>query len=92
MTQMGVSASIAATNRDRFAAYRRGAAPSAPEEGVAREAGLAFTGAAYLGLDAGSLDEGSVAYAQRSIRVLCGLYGVLRLLDIVQVRRASAGV
>ena len=44
----------------------------------------------YKGLDAASLDQTAVAYAQANLRILCGLYGQLRACDLIQVLIAGA--
>ena len=41
----------------------------------------------YKGLDAASLSDEGVAYAQANLNILCGLYGTLRPLDIIQAYR-----
>ncbi|HEX4843062.1 MAG TPA: peroxide stress protein YaaA [Limnobacter sp.] len=57
----------------------------------ARQAVLAFNGDVYDGLDAKSLDEEGLAFAQQHIRILSGLYGVLRPLDLMQPYRLEMG-
>ncbi len=50
-----------------------------------------FTGDAYMGLDAWSLSEKDIVYAQDHLRILSGLYGVLRPLDIIKPYRLEMG-
>jgi len=57
----------------------------------AKQAVLAFDGDVYGGLDATSLDEADLAWAQDHLRILSGLYGVLRPLDLMQPYRLEMG-
>ncbi|MCQ4346112.1 peroxide stress protein YaaA [Pseudomonas stutzeri] len=57
----------------------------------AKQALLAFKGDVYTGLDAESFDEGDFDFAQRHLRMLSGLYGVLRPLDLMQPYRLEMG-
>lgn len=57
----------------------------------AKQAVLAFKGDVYTGLDAGSLDRDDLAFAQQHLRILSGLYGVLRPLDLMQPYRLEMG-
>ncbi len=52
---------------------------------------LAFQGDVYKGLEAGTLDDDQLRYAQDHIRILSGLYGVLRPLDLIQPYRLEMG-
>lgn len=52
---------------------------------------LSFTGEAYRGLDAGSFDTGELEYSQQVLRILSGLYGVLKPLDLIQEYRLEMG-
>jgi cytoplasmic iron level regulating protein YaaA (DUF328/UPF0246 family) len=79
---MGISRKLAELNRDRYHHFRT---PFTP--GNARQAVFAFKGDVYEGLDAGSLDEAAIGFAQAHIRILSGLYGVLRPLDLIQPYR-----
>lgn len=54
---------------------------------VKKQAVLAYRGDAYRGLDASSLSEGSLEWAQGRLRILSGLYGILRPLDIISPYR-----
>lgn len=56
-----------------------------------RRALAIFTGDAYTGLDAWSMGEEQIAYAQDHLRILSGLYGVLRPLDIIKGYRLEMG-
>ena len=57
----------------------------------ARQAIFAFTGDVYQGLDAYSLDSKDLTFAQNHLRILSGLYGVLRPLDLIQPYRLEMG-
>jgi cytoplasmic iron level regulating protein YaaA (DUF328/UPF0246 family) len=57
----------------------------------ARQAVLAFNGDVYEGLDARSLNEADLAWAQEHVCILSGLYGVLRPLDLMQPYRLEMG-
>ncbi|PHS26354.1 MAG: peroxide stress protein YaaA [Methylophaga sp.] len=53
----------------------------------AKQAVLAFKGDVYTGLDADSLDNAGFEFMQQHLRILSGLYGVLRPLDLIQAYR-----
>src|SRR4051812_31060604 len=58
----------------------------------ARQAAFAFDGAVYRGMDSrGSMDGRDLAEAQKTVRILSGLYGVLRPLDLIQPYRLEMG-
>ncbi|WP_413194385.1 peroxide stress protein YaaA [Pararobbsia alpina] len=57
----------------------------------AKQAVLAFNGDVYEGLDARSLAEADLDFAQQHVRILSGLYGVLRPLDLMQPYRLEMG-
>ncbi|QUJ76352.1 peroxide stress protein YaaA [Sulfitobacter albidus] len=83
---MGLSDDLARLNRDRFKAYE--AEPSAD---LTRPAALAFAGDTYQGLEAATLDGDEMAFAQDHLRILSGLYGLLRPLDAIQPYRLEMG-
>jgi cytoplasmic iron level regulating protein YaaA (DUF328/UPF0246 family) len=83
---MDLSDSLAALNVARYAAYR-----ARPRAADVRPAVLAFDGDVYDGLGARGLDAEALAFAQRRIRILSGLYGVLRPLDAMQPYRLEMG-
>ncbi|MGH1360112.1 MAG: peroxide stress protein YaaA [Burkholderiaceae bacterium] len=60
-------------------------------EANARPAVLTFAGDVYDGLDAGSLSESRLKWAQDHVRILSGLYGLLRPLDLMQPYRLEMG-
>lgn len=57
----------------------------------ARQALLAFRGDVYTGLDADSFSQEDFAFAQQHLRILSGLYGILRPLDYIQPYRLEMG-
>jgi len=80
---MDISPDLARLNRDRFQRFGAGVDK--------RPAALAFAGDTYLGLEAGSLDPDEMAFAQDHLRILSGLYGLLRPLDAMQEYRLEMG-
>ncbi|MDD3354468.1 peroxide stress protein YaaA [Zoogloea sp.] len=83
---MGLSDPLAALNVARYAEWSR---PFTPAN--ARPAILAFNGDVYDGLEARSFDEEQLDYAQKHLRILSGLYGLLRPLDLMQPYRLEMG-
>jgi len=83
---MDLSDDLARLNRDRYRAFA-----DAPGSDVTRPAALAFAGDTYQGLEAASLDSDEMAWAQDHLRILSGLYGVLRPLDAIQPYRLEMG-
>lgn len=83
---MGISDALAVLNAGRFSAWSR---PFTPAN--ARPAALAFNGDVYEGLAAATLSPGDLAFAQTQLRILSGLYGVLRPLDLIQPYRLEMG-
>jgi cytoplasmic iron level regulating protein YaaA (DUF328/UPF0246 family) len=83
---MKISDALAALNVARYAAWSpRFSARNA------RQAVLAFNGDVYEGLDARTLAPADLAWAQQHLRILSGLYGVLRPLDWMQPYRLEMG-
>lgn len=64
---------------------------SRPSKKQVKPAILAFTGDVYEGLEARSLASKDFSYAQTHLRILSGLYGVLRPLDLIQAYRLEPG-
>lgn len=83
---MGVSHNIATLNMERF---RQWETPFKPEN--ARQALFLFKGDVYIGLNAETMSEGNLNFAQRHLRILSGLYGLLRPLDLIQAYRLEMG-
>jgi len=83
---MKLSDKLAALNLGRFQSW------STPfNADNAKQASLAFNGDVYTGLDAATLDEAGFAFAQQHLRILSGLYGVLKPLDYIQPYRLEMG-
>jgi len=83
---MNVSGSLAELNQQRFKQWKT---PFRPDN--ARQALFAFKGDVYLGLDAYSMNAGDFEFAQDHLRILSGLYGLLRPLDLMQPYRLEMG-
>ena len=83
---MGISDDLARLNQARFKAFD----PEATDIGV--QAALAFAGDVYQGLDARGLSPADLDWAQDRLRILSGLYGLLRPLDRIQPYRLEMGV
>ena len=79
---MGLSDSLAQLNTERFASFGTQ---------VRKPAALSFAGDTYQGLEAQSLDADDMAWAQTHLRILSGLYGVLRPLDEIEPYRLEMG-
>jgi cytoplasmic iron level regulating protein YaaA (DUF328/UPF0246 family) len=85
-TLMTLSDKLAALNMARFQTWQK---PFDLEN--AKQALLAFKGDVYTGLDADTLDAAGLEFAQQHLRILSGLYGVLRPLDLMQAYRLEMG-
>ncbi|WP_158965166.1 peroxide stress protein YaaA [Chachezhania sediminis] len=83
---MNLSDDLARLNRDRFQAFE-----DAPRPEITRPAVLAFAGDTYQGLDAATLEPEAMDWAQDHLRILSGLYGLLRPLDGIQPYRLEMG-
>ncbi len=83
---MDLSDALAALNVARYAAWK----PRASAKN-AKQAILAFNGDVYDGLDAKTLTASDLQWAQEHVRMLSGLYGVLRPLDWMQPYRLEMG-
>ncbi len=84
---MGISESLAELNVERFNGWSR---PFTKDN--ARPALLSFKGDVYLGMDAPNrFSERDYTHAQKTLRILSGLYGVLRPLDLMQPYRLEMG-
>ena len=83
---MHISDNLAAMNFERFQAFNLD-----NRSNSAKPAGLAFDGDVYWGLEADSLSEDTLSYAQDHLRILSGLYGILRPMDAIQPYRLEMG-
>lgn len=83
---MEISPALARLNVDRFRSWTK-----TPGADLVRPAVFAFNGDVYEGLNAGSLKKHHLSYLQRHVRILSGLYGVLRPMDQLQAYRLEMG-
>jgi uncharacterized protein len=84
---MGISEKLAELNHERFMNWGE---PFTPEN--AKQSILAFKGDVYTGLDAESMKAADFDFAQKHLRILSGLYGLLRPLDLMQPYRLEMGL
>ncbi|UXX78422.1 peroxide stress protein YaaA [Reichenbachiella carrageenanivorans] len=83
---MGVSDNIAQLNVKRYKDYRRAHTLENSKPSL-----FAFKGDVYIGLAVDQLDQADLEYAQSHLRILSGLYGLLRPLDLIQPYRLEMG-
>ncbi len=83
---MGISDKLATLNVERYGAWQ----PDFDDD-AARPAVLAFKGDVYIGLGAETLTERDFTYAQKHLRILSGLHGLLRPLDRIRPYRLEMG-
>jgi len=83
---MGISKDLGELNFQRYQDWHL---PFLPEN--AKQAVLAFNGDVYQGMQANSLSEEKLELAQKRLRILSGLYGVLKPLDLIQPYRLEMG-
>ena len=83
---MNISEELAVLNAERYADFRT---PFTLDN--AKQALLAFKGDVYQGLGADEFDETDLKYVQRHVRILSGLYGLLRPMDLMQPYRLEMG-
>lgn len=86
MALMGISENLARLNHARFKAFSKTPAPGAVFSAV-----RCFAGDTYQGLDVRTLSDGGVAWASGHLRILSGLYGLLRPFDGIQSYRLEMG-
>lgn len=83
---MGISEKLGQLNFERYQSF---AQPFTKKN--ARAAVLAFKGDVYQGMNAYSFTDGDFSFAQDHLRILSGLYGLLRPLDLIQPYRLEMG-
>ncbi len=83
---MGLSDALAGLNAGRYQAWRPRFSPQ-----TAKQAVLTFNGDVYEGLNAKTLSEAELGWAQAHLCILSGLYGVLRPLDLMHAYRLEMG-
>jgi len=83
---MNISPELAALNVDRYQKWT-----PQPQKEDTKQAVLAFNGEVFRGLNAKEMSEDELQFAQNHLRILSGLYGVLRPLDLIQPYRLEMG-
>lgn len=83
---MGISEKLGTLNYERYVDWHT---PFTRDN--ARQAALAFKGDVYTGLEADTFSAAELRFAQKHLRILSGLYGVLRPLDLIQPYRLEMG-
>lgn len=83
---MTVSPAIAKLNVQRYKGWKR-----SPSDHDAHCALVAFRGDVYRSLDSDSFDKKDFEFAQKNLRILSGLYGLLKPLDLIQAYRLEMG-
>jgi len=83
---MDLSDDLARLNRDRFRAFK-----SAPERSDVTPAAWLFAGDTYQGLEAATMDDDALRWADDHLRILSGLYGLLAPRDGIQPYRLEMG-
>jgi cytoplasmic iron level regulating protein YaaA (DUF328/UPF0246 family) len=83
---MRLSDNLAQLNLER---YRQWSSETSQQR--AKQAILAFRGDVYAGMAATAFEQGDFDFAQQHLRILSGLYGVLRPLDMIQPHRLEMG-
>ena len=83
---MGISTSLAELNYDRYATWGK---PFSRRN--AKQAMFAFNGDVYLGLKSAEFSERDLTWAQKHLRILSGLHGILKPLDLIQPYRLEMG-
>ena len=84
---MGISSKLSMLNYQRYKQWHL------PFTNInARQAAFVFKGEVYTGLDINRFSEEDLEYSQKHLRILSGLYGVLRPLDLIQPYRLEMGI
>ncbi|GAB4241099.1 MAG: peroxide stress protein YaaA [Ekhidna sp.] len=83
---MSISKQLAGLNVHRYKAFEANHTDENSRPSV-----LAFNGDVYQGLEAATFDEEKMDFAQKHLRILSGLYGLLRPLDLIQPYRLEMG-
>jgi uncharacterized protein len=86
MGLMDISQDLAELNVERYLQFEPGIAHARSKQAV-----LAFDGDVYSGMEAPLFTEQDFEYAQDHLRILSGLYGLLRPLDMIQAHRLEMG-
>lgn len=83
---MGLSKDLSTLNVERYETWT-----PTPSKEATKQAVLAFNGEVYRGLNAKEMGEEDLQFAQDHLRILSGLYGVLKPLDLIQPYRLEMG-
>ncbi|PLX03401.1 MAG: peroxide stress protein YaaA [Marinilabiliales bacterium] len=83
---MSISPKLAELNAKRFLSWK-----TKPEISTTKQALLAFQGEVYNGMKAENFTASDLDYAQNNLRILSGMYGVLKPLDLIQAYRLEMG-
>jgi hypothetical protein len=83
---MNISEKLGDLNFDRFARWKTPFTPANSKQAL-----FAFQGDVYTGMNAAEFSANDVVFAQQHLRILSGLYGVLRPLDLIQPYRLEMG-
>ncbi len=83
---LNISTRLANLNHDRYQVWNKDF-----NDGNARPAVLTFKGDVYIGLNAGEFSKKELAFAQEHLRILSGMYGLLRPLDLIKAYRLEMG-
>lgn len=87
---LGISQPLAATNYTRFQSFKKSDAIGIKKDDL-RPGAFAYDGPAFQGFEARSMTNDELQYAQKSLCILSGLYGVVRALDLIQPYRLCMG-
>ncbi len=83
---MKISEDLASLNKKRFSTFA-----SVSDDTNSKQAAFAFAGDTYTGLQINNMEAADVSYAQDHLRILSGLYGILKPLDRMQPYRLEMG-
>lgn len=86
MSLQGISSELAMANESRNLMWKTPFTTTNAKQSL-----LAFNGAVFGGMNAKSFDDQELEFAQNHLRILSGLYGVLRPLDLIQPYRLEMG-
>ncbi len=83
-SMMKISPKLAALNHERFQTW-------SPARGTLKQSLFAFRGDVYIGLQADGFSAQDIRFAQKHLRILSGLYGLLKPLDLIKPYRLEMG-
>ncbi|MEH0157152.1 peroxide stress protein YaaA [Limibacter armeniacum] len=83
---MGISDKLADLNKERFAAWKKDYKVASAKQAV-----LTFKGDVYQGLEAEKFNQDELHFMQGHLRILSGLYGLLKPMDLIQPYRLEMG-